>query len=115
VRPDEDRLRDILDAIAAIQRRVPTLDRSAFDADELLRVWCLHHLTVIGEATARLSEELRSRHPEVPWREIVGMRNAIVHGYFTVDWDEVWVVVERDLERLRRGIESVVSAESGSR
>ncbi len=109
MRHDEDRLLDIQEAIDAILRR--TSERSEFDNDELLRVWCLHYLTIIGEASAKLSEEIREKHPSCPWRQIVGMRNAIVHGYFGVDWDEVWTVVERDLDPLRIAIESILEAE----
>lgn len=55
-----------------------------------------------------MSDATRTEHPEVPWRGVIGMRNAIVHGYFQVDWDELWNVVERELEPLRQSI-----AESG--
>lgn len=79
MRDDRDRLQDILDAVAAIRSRCGR-DRAHFDGDELLRVWCLHHLQLIGEAASGLSEDLRQRHGEVPWREIVGVRNVIVHG-----------------------------------
>jgi len=54
MRSDEDRLRDVLDAIEAIQTRAGS-DRTLFDADELIRVWCLHHLIIIGEAAAGVS------------------------------------------------------------
>jgi uncharacterized protein with HEPN domain len=112
VRHDEDRLRDILEAIDAIRSRAGS-GRSAFDADAMLRVWCLHHLTIIGEAASRLSEELRQRHSAAPWRDIIGMRNAVVHGYFDVDWDEVWAVVDRDLVPLRAAVEVVLHREEG--
>lgn len=114
MRRDEDRLRDMLDAIAAIQRRVGA-ERAVFDADELIRVWCLHYVTIIGEAAATPSEQIREKHPACPWREIIGMRNAVVHGYFAVDWDEVWVVVERDLDPLRGAIEAILQAEGWAR
>jgi uncharacterized protein with HEPN domain len=110
MRADADRLLDILDALDAIRRRVGP-DRAAFDTDELLRVWALHHLFIIGEASARVSEELRAKYPDVPWRQIVGMRNVIAHGYFDVDWDEVWEVVARDAASLRRAIEHVLATE----
>jgi uncharacterized protein with HEPN domain len=110
VRKDEERLRDILEAIAAIRRRIEK-NRDAFTADELLRVWCLHHLSVIGEAAAGLSAELRNRYTSTPWRDIIGMRNAIIHGYFNVDWDEVWMVVERDIDPLAESVASIITAE----
>ena len=109
VRSDEDRILDISEAIAAIVNRVKT--RADFDGDKVLRVWCLHHIVVIGEAASRVSETLRVRYPTLPWRRVIAMRNAVVHGYFEVDWDQVWTVVERDLEPLRVEVEKILSAE----
>lgn len=114
MRADEDRLTDVLEALDAIRRRVGS-ERAAFDADELLRVWALHHLLIIGEACSRMSEPLQARYPEVPWRQIVAMRNIIVHGYFEVDWDEVWEVVVRDVATLRRFIENILANERVTR
>jgi len=111
VRSDSDRLLDILEAIQAIQDHAQT--RESFDADKMLRVWCLHHILVIGEAAARISEPMRDRHTSVPWRRVIAMRNAVVHAYFQVDWQEVWNVVEHDLEPLRIAIAAIV-AESSS-
>jgi uncharacterized protein with HEPN domain len=111
MRADSDRLLDILEAIAAIQEHVR--DRKKFDDDKMLRVWCLHHLIIIGEAAARVSESTRAMHPAVPWRAVVGMRNAVVHGYFQMDWDEVWNAVERDLEPLRKAIAGIVQGNEG--
>ena len=71
----------------------------------------MRHLEVIGEASARLSETLRARHPEVPWREIIGMRNMLIHGYFDIDWEQVWNALERDLPGLRRALEVMLKAE----
>jgi uncharacterized protein with HEPN domain len=64
----------------------------------------LHHLTVIGEAISRLSPELTARNPEVPWRQIVAVRNRIVHAYFELDWQILWDSAIRDVPRLRRRI-----------
>jgi uncharacterized protein with HEPN domain len=109
MRADTDRLLDMLDAIAAIQEHAQS--HEAFDKDKMLRVWCLHHIVIIGEAAARVSEVTRLQHPEVPWRAVIGMRNAVVHGYFQVDWQEVWNVVERNLEPLRKSIATIVEGE----
>ena len=110
MRSDQDRLLDMLDAMDAIERRAVTKD--AFDKDELVRVWCLHHIIIIGEAASRLSAKLREENPTVPWRDMVGMRNAVVHGYFDVDWDEVWGVVERDLKPLREAVAHISDFEA---
>lgn len=63
-------------------------------------------MQIIGEAAARLSEEVVTAHPEVPWRQIIGMRNRVFHGYFDVDPDVLWAAVSVDVpllaERIRR-------------
>jgi uncharacterized protein with HEPN domain len=82
--------------------------REAFEADELIQVWVLYHLQVIGEAVRALSEEFKADHPELPWSDIIGMRNIIVHVYFGIDTDLVWAVVQRDLLPLRRTVEAAL-------
>jgi len=64
----------------------------------------VYHIEVIGEAANQLSEELRARHPDIPWRAIAAMRHALVHAYFRVDLDEVWSVVQGDLPGLKTRI-----------
>jgi uncharacterized protein with HEPN domain len=98
----------MLDAIAAIRRRTDR-GRTAYDNDELIRVWVLHHMQIIGEAAARLDpagEAARS----LPLRGIVGMRNVLVHGYFQIDDDLVWAVVERDLDPLEARLRDLLAA-----
>jgi uncharacterized protein with HEPN domain len=111
MRKDLDRLRDIIEAIEAIERHT-LRNRDNFDRDELVRVWCLRHLEIIGEAAARISEALRLRYRNMPWREVIGMRNTLIHGYFDIDWEQVWNAVELDLPDLRQGIETILEAES---
>jgi len=111
LRKDEDRLRDILDALGAIRSRVGS-ERSRFDDDAMVRVWCLHHITIIGEAASHLSDELKSKHAGPPWRQIVGMRNAVVHGYFATDWDAVWPVVAHDLNPLEEAVRKIFEVEN---
>jgi len=97
---DSQRLQDILDAIAAIERRLPR-DKDDFLRDELLIVWMAFHVQTIGEASTRLSLEFRNTHVSQPWPRIIGMRNVIVHNYSQVDPNEVWNVVSRDILYLK--------------
>ncbi len=107
MRNDQARLEDILRAISLIERYAGR-GRPAFDRDELVQSWMVHHLTLIGEAAARLSPALRDSHPEVPWPGVIGMRNVLVHGYFSIDLDEVWATVERHVPVLRSQIEKIL-------
>ena len=88
MKSDSERLRDISEAIGRIQR-YGDRGRDEFARDELLQTWVVDHLQRIGEAVGRLTDPLKEQHPEVPWREIVAMRNILVHDYFAVNIDEV--------------------------
>ena len=107
MRDPKERLRDILDAIDRIERYT-TRGRIAFERDELIQVWIIHHLQVIGEAAAQLSYPFRDMHPEVPWPQIVAMRNVLIHEYFGIDLNEVWKTVERDLPAFKGAVEGLL-------
>ena len=107
MRDDRERLQDILDAIEGIERHVPAA-RAKLDRDELVQVWILHHLRVIGEAVRELTPALLTEHPELPRSEIVGMRNILVHHYFGIDLDIVWNVIKHDLPLLKRSVEALL-------
>lgn len=100
MRSDEERLRDIAEAIERIDRYTKA-GRHAFDSDELIQNWVVHHLQIIGEAARRLSEEWKAAHPDIPWRAIVGMRHILVHSYFEIDLDVVWSTVKNNLPQLK--------------
>ena len=108
MRDPKERLLDMLEAIERIERYAAR-GRVAFEADELVQTWIVHHIQIIGEAAAKLGPEVRERHPEIPWPEVVAMRNVLVHDYFGVDLEEVWRVVERDLPILKRAVEAALT------
>ena len=95
-----ERILDMLQAIERIERYAGR-GKDAFEKDELIQTWIVHHLQVIGEAAAKLPEEFRLAHSDIPWPQIVAMRNLLVHEYFGVDPDAVWNVVLRDLPGLK--------------
>jgi uncharacterized protein with HEPN domain len=92
---------DILERIGRIERAVKGLDERTFLRDEKTIDAVVRSLEVIGEAAARIPEAFRDEHPEIPWRQIVGLRNRIVHRYFDVDLQLVWSIVVVELEELR--------------
>jgi uncharacterized protein with HEPN domain len=110
VRRDPQRLQDILEAMERIDR-VAAQGRTAFEDDEMIQVWILHHVQIIGEAARALSESLCKKYSHIPWSAIVGMRNILVHDYFGIDLEEVWSVVERDLPALKGEVEHILAEE----
>ena len=107
MRADTDRLHDILDAIARIER-YSSQGREAFYDSDLIQTWMVHNIEIIGEASRALSDEFRSTHAQVPWREIIGMRHVLIHHYFDVDADAVWAAVERDIPTLRVALKAIL-------
>ena len=113
MRSDRALLLDILDAIAGIERYQTT--RSVFDADERTQVWMVNRLQVIGEACRKLSDAFRERHPEIPWRAVVGMRHHLVHGYFDLDPDIVWTAIVDRVPLLKAQVESALATDGDIR
>jgi uncharacterized protein with HEPN domain len=90
----------MLDTARKAYAKIQDVDRGAYDKDENLRLALAHLVQIIGEAARRVSSEGQRAHPEIPWREVTGMRHKIVHDYMNVDEDIVWEVVTGDLPPL---------------
>jgi uncharacterized protein with HEPN domain len=106
MREDRERLQDMLDAIAAIERYIQQ-DRQAFEEQELIQVWVAHHLQIIGEATSALSDTLKANYPQIPWIQIVGLRNMLVHEYFRIDPQILWDITQYDLPALQQTLQTM--------
>lgn len=100
MREMRERLLDILEAIERIEKYT-IRGRNAFEQDELIQTWIVHHLQIIGEAARALPDNIRDKYPDIPWSKIVGMRNILVHNYFGIDVDIVWAVIVNDLPDLK--------------
>ena len=74
--------------------------------NELIQTWVLHHLQIIGEAVRALSPATTSNSEDLEWSKIIGMRNILVHNYFSIDTDIVWAVIENDLFTLKSKIQT---------
>jgi uncharacterized protein with HEPN domain len=100
-------LEHIRDAIRRIEKY--TADgEDAFFADEMKQDAVVRNLEIMGQAAKNLSLEFKGGHPEVPWKQMAGTRDKIIHEYFGVNWDLVWDIVERELPPLKRQIESLL-------
>lgn len=103
---DKDALLDILERIELIERHGPA-DERQLRSDVVVQAATLHWIEIIGEAANRVSVELRHRHPEIPWRAVIAMRNLVAHGYDQVRLDVVWEVIRDDLGPLRQQISAI--------
>ncbi len=108
-RTHEHFLTDILSNIDKIEQFVQGIDREAFAANAEKQYAVLHALQTIGEAARHLPKSLRASYPSIPWDDIVGMRDIVIHEYFGVDMDIVWESVQRDLPPLKAAVQSMLS------
>jgi uncharacterized protein with HEPN domain len=106
-----DRLR-LLDAIEQIEliSSFSERGRDAFFNDLLVQSAVLHRLALLGEACRGVSSEVREAHPEIPWAQIVGFRNVVIHEYFGIDLELVWTIVADYIATLRAQLHSVVTS-----
>jgi uncharacterized protein with HEPN domain len=106
-------LNDIVEAADHISQFIAGVDFETFQKSEMLRSAVVQKLSVIGEAAARVSEELAIQYPEVPWPQIVAFRNILVHAYFGIDWDVVWRAATNRCPVLRVQVAGILAAEPG--
>ena len=93
-------MRDCLDRIL----EYTNAERAHFDASRLVQDAVIRNLQTLAESSQRLSSEIKGTEPQIPWRELSGFRNVIVHGYLGVDLGAVWLVVEQDLPALAEAV-----------
>jgi uncharacterized protein with HEPN domain len=104
-------LTDIVEAADYVAEFIADTNMEAFYKSELVRSAVGHKLSVIGEAAARLSEELKSRHPQVAWAQIIAFRNILVHAYFGIDWNIVWGAAKNRCPILREQVAHILKTE----
>lgn len=102
----------MLDAAREAAQFIQGKKRSDLDTDHQLSLALTRLLEVLGEAARHVSQGTRQKHPRIPWREIAGTRDRLVHGYFDVDLDILWQIVSRDLPPLILELEKIVASET---
>jgi uncharacterized protein with HEPN domain len=107
-RDDDILLRDILDAIGQIELYLAGVTYGPFCETPLLQDGVMHRLEIIGEASRNLSDAFLEGHLDIPWQDIIGMRNRIAHAYFAVDLRAVWDTAKTDIPALKEWIVGVL-------
>ena len=97
-------LQHILDAIGKIEEYLEGSTENAFYKNTLIQDGVIRQIQIIGEAVKRLSDALRESYPDIPWQDIAGMHNKLVHDYFGVDMEEVWLTATEDIPALKAEI-----------
>ena len=102
MRRDDLYVADIYKAAAAIELFLRDISQETFllEKSDLIQSAVLQKLTIVGEAAARISDDLKTQSPDIPWRHIIGLRNIAVHAYFSIDWQIVWAAAEDDVPEL---------------
>jgi len=108
---DRARLQYMLDHAVETLRMAKGRTRQDLDADRQLNLSLVRLLEIVGEAAARVSEETRSRYQSVPWLDVIGLRNRLIHAYDSVDFDILWDIVQDDLPSLTAQLESLLLSE----
>jgi uncharacterized protein with HEPN domain len=110
---DEAYLLDILNAARKVIQYTAGVTEEEFEGSDLLQDATMRQLGIVGEAARKVSQEIRNAHPEIPWSEIIGMRNRLIHEYSRINLQRVWDTIQNDIPRLITLIEPLVPPPEG--
>jgi uncharacterized protein with HEPN domain len=109
LRDDSVSLRQMLDHSCEAAQLAETHNRADLDSDRMLGLATLQLLLILGESASRVSSTYREKHAEIPWTQIIALRNRLIHGYDTIDFDIVWKVIVADLPPLITVLKAAVA------
>ena len=101
-------LDDILQAIAKIEKYTKDINLEQFIGDEKTVDAVIRNFAIIGEAVKNIPQSIRKKYPDIPWKEMAGMRDKLIHEYFGIRYDIVWQTVEKRLPHVKSQIEAVL-------
>jgi len=98
----------IMDAFVQIERYTDGISHEEFIKNSLIQDGVIRQLEVMGEASRNLSEDIRNEYPHIPWREMISLRNRMIHAYFNVNLQIIWEIVHGDIPNLKKDIKYVL-------
>ncbi|MBN2412637.1 DUF86 domain-containing protein [candidate division KSB1 bacterium] len=101
-------LRHILDAILRIKEYLQGINEEEFNSNYLVQDGVIRQLEIVGEAAKHISQKIRRDHGYVPWKDMAGMRDKLIHNYFGLDVEQVWLTAKNDIPFLQTKIEKVL-------
>jgi len=101
-------LKHVRDAISRIEEYTKAVGYDDFIKNSLVQDGVIRQLEIIGEAAKRLSTELKNKYPHIPWKDVAGMRDKLIHDYFGVDIDAVWDTVKKDIPILKKEVKRIL-------
>lgn len=102
------RLRHMFDAAQKLTEFTKACNRKDFEKDEKLTLAVVRLLEILGEAAKYISDEYRQKHTVIPWRQIAGTRDRLIHGYFDIDFDIIWKIVSEDIPLLVTNLQKIL-------
>jgi len=108
VKDDRPYLADILQALRRVEE-IGQRGREAFLRDWVLQDAAVRNFEIVGEAVKRVSPELQAKHPEIPWADLAGFRDVLIHQYFRVDLEIVWALIDRRVAGLRAEVARLIA------
>lgn len=100
---------DILESIVQIEKYTRKITESGFSKDIMVQDAVLRRLEIIWEAVKNVPQEFKSEYPDVPWKNIAGMRDILIHGYSGVNLKRVWKAVKDDMPALKKNVEEIIT------
>ena len=114
-RDDSIRFRHMLDAAKEAMSFAKNKERKNLDNDRMLVLSLVKSIEIIGEAASKVTNETKKSFPEIPWANVIAMRNRLIHAYFDIDLDVLWGTIVDDLPPFIDALEKIISSEKSSK